>query len=255
MIHGPETPARRQTLRLTDYEVLTFDTYGTLIDWETGIYTALGPLIAMLDDAPTRDRVLELFAEAEAAQQTETPSMIYSELLSTVYRTMARNWAVKVDPEESARFGASVKDWPAFVDSRASLQYLKQHYKLITLTNCDRISYRGSAERLGNPWDAIYTAQDVGSYKPSLQNFDYLLEHVKTEFGLEKTDILHTAQSLFHDHVPATAKGLATAWIDRRHDAEGFGATMPPPGDYRVDFRFKSMADMVRAHQDALREG
>lgn len=242
-------------MRLTDYKLLSFDTYGTLIDWETGIYTALGPLLAKLNDAPSRDRVLELFAEAESAQQAETPGMVYSALLSAVYRTLARNWAVAMEREEPERFGASVKDWPAFADSRASLQYLKRHYKLVTLTNCDRTSYRGSAERLGNPWNAIYTAEDVGSYKPAPRNFDYLLDHVKSEFGLEKTSILHTAQSLFHDHVPATAKGLATAWIDRRHDAEGFGATMPPPGDYRIDFRFKSMAEMVRAHQDALREG
>lgn len=242
-------------MRLIDYKVLTFDTYGTLIDWETGIYAALAPLLAKLREAPARDRVLELFAEAESAQQVETPDMIYSGLLSTVYRTLARNWAVTIDRQESERFGASIKDWPAFADSRASLQYLRRHYKLVTLTNCDRTSYRSSAERLGYPWDAIYTAEDVGSYKPSPRNFDYLLDHVKAEFGLEKSDILHTAQSLFHDHVPATAKGLATAWIDRRHDTEGFGATMPSPGNHRIDFHFESMADMVRAHQDALREG
>jgi 2-haloacid dehalogenase len=245
----------RSSVRLTDFKALTFDTYGTLIDWETGILAALGPLLARLDRAPGRDRVLELFGAAESAQQAATPEMIYSALLSAVYRHLAKDWGVEIGDEEAARFGASVGDWPAFADSRAALQYLKQHYKLITLTNCDRVSYRGSAERLGQPWDAIYTAQDVGAYKPSPRSFDYLLAHLKTEFGLDRSDILHTAQSLFHDHVPATAAGLATAWIDRRHDAEGFGATPPPPGAYRIDFHFKSMADMVRAHREALRGG
>jgi 2-haloacid dehalogenase len=237
---------------LTDYKVLTFDTYGTLIDWETGIYSALGPLLAKLETAPARDRALEHFARAESTRQAETPGMIYSELLATVYLTLAKEWGAAASHDEATKFGSSVKDWPAFADSRPALQYLKKHYRLITLTNCDRTSYRGSDERLGHPWDAIYTAQDVGSYKPSVKNFDYLLEHVRKEFGFERADILHTAQSLFHDHVPATAHGLATAWIDRRHDAEGYGATMPPPGEYRIDFHFTSMADMVRAHQHAL---
>ncbi len=238
-------------MRLTDFKVLTFDTYGTLIDWETGIHAALGPLLARLEHKPTRDRALEQFGAAESAQQAATPDMIYSRLLSEVYRTLAKGWGVKTDDAEAARFGASVKNWPAFPDSRAALHYLNQHYRMVTLTNCDRASYRGSDERLGHPWDAIYTAQDIGSYKPSRRNFDYLLEQVKAKFGFGKADILHTAQSLFHDHVPATAMGLATAWIDRRHDAEGYGATMPPPGEHRTDFRFDSMADMVRAHRQS----
>ncbi len=239
-------------MRLIDFKVLTFDTYGTLIDWETGILASLRPLLARLDHAPGSNRVLEIFGAAESAQQAATPGMIYSELLARVYRTLAKDWSVSIGGEEAARFGASVGDWPAFGDSRSALQYLKRHYKLITLTNCDRVSYRGSAERLGQPWDAIYTAEDVGSYKPSPRSFDFLLDHVKKEFGLDRGDILHTAQSLFHDHVPATAAGLATAWIDRRHGAEGFGATPPPPGAYRIDFRFRSMADMVQAHREAL---
>jgi FMN phosphatase YigB (HAD superfamily) len=116
-----------------------------------------------------------------------------------------------------------------------------------------RASYRGSDERLGRPWDAIYTAQDAGTYKPSLRNFEFLLEHLKTGFGPAKTDVLHTVQSLFHNHAPATAIGLSTAWIDRRHANEGFGATLPPPGNYRIDFHFNSMAELVRAQGVLMR--
>lgn len=240
-------------MRLSDYRVLTFDTFGTVIDWEAGILRTLAPLLARLDDPPEPERVLELFARAESAQQAEAPDMLYRDLLSAVYRTLAKGWGIAASDEEAARFGASVGDWPAFDDSAAALRYLKEHYTLITLTNCDRESYSGASRRLGDPWDAIYTAQDVGSYKPSPRNFEYLIDHVKREFGFEKTDILHTAQSLFHDHVPATAHGLATAWIDRRRGADGFGATPPPPGDYRIDFHFATLADMVRAHREELR--
>ncbi len=139
--------------------------------------------------------------------------MIYSDLLQTVHGELAGKWGVESRPGEALAFGNSVKDWPAFDDAPEALAYLKQHYKMVTLTNCDRESYKGSNKRLGFEWDAIYTAQDVGSYKPDRRNFDYLLEHLRADFGFGKGDILHTAQSLFHDHVPATAYGLATAWI------------------------------------------
>lgn len=135
---------------------------------------------------------------------------------------------------------------------------------MITLTNCDRESYKGSDSRLGRPWDAIYTAENIGSYKPygrgywaykpSRRNFEYLLERVDNDFGFRKKDILHVAQSLFHDHEPATALGLATAWIDLSQDLEGHGATKTPSGPYRTDFQFKSMAGFVRAHKDELRK-
>ena len=242
-------------MRLTDFKALTFDTYGTLIDWETGILAALKPLVARLDPAPSREQILEAFAEEEAAQQAETPAMRYSALLTAVYLRLAERWKLSATEREAAAFGASVGDWPAFPDSKDALAYLRQHYTLVTVTNCDRESYKGSARRLGEPWHAIWTAEDIGSYKPSPRNFEYLLDHMKGDFGIERGQILHTAQSLFHDHVPATAAGLATAWIDRRHNAKGHGATPPPPGPYRIDFKFNSMAEMVRAHRREVEGG
>jgi FMN phosphatase YigB (HAD superfamily) len=101
-------------------------------------------------------------------------------------------------------------------------------------------------------FDAICTAQDIGSYKPDPRNFAYLINKV-AELGVLKRNILHTAQSLFHDHVPAQAAGLSSAWIDRRHQAEGWGATVPPAGTPKYDFRFASMAEMVKAHQAEVR--
>jgi 2-haloacid dehalogenase len=238
-------------MNLTDFKVLTFDCYGTLIDWETGIWHALAPLVAKAGGGRIRDAALEDFARHEVAQEEATPSLPYAQLLSAVYQRLGQEWGVAVTRAEADRFGASVPEWPEFPDSAPALQYLKRHYKLVILSNVDRASFRGSNARLRVDFDAVYTAQDIGSYKPDPRNFEYLLRRLREDFGLDKPDILHTAQSLFHDHVPAKRLGLATAWIDRRHASGGWGATAAPPGTPQYDFRFESLAALAEAHQNA----
>ena len=240
-------------MKLTDFKVLSFDCYGTLIDWETGILQVLQPLVALCEAQSPAD-ILEAFAAAESAQEAATPTMLYPDILTAVHKRLADEWGVAAPDDLHARFGASVPDWPAFPDSVAALRYLKQHFKLVILSNVDRPSFAGSNARLGVTFDAIYTAQDIGSYKPALHNFDYLIEHIQRDLGVAPDGILHTAQSLFHDHEPARQKGLATAWIDRRHDQEGWGATVPPGQMPRVDFHFTSMAALAEAHREAVRE-
>jgi 2-haloalkanoic acid dehalogenase type II len=235
-------------MKLTDYKVLTFDCYGTLIDWEAGIHAALQPLLAKAAKPRSQDAVLEAFARHESAQEAATAEMIYSDVLTAVHRRLADEWGLAAGDADHSRFGNSVPDWPAFPDSAEALAYLKQHYKLVILSNVDRNSFAGSNARLGVTFDAIYTAQDIGSYKPDLANFRYMLDRL-AELGIAKSDILHTAQSLFHDHAPAKAIGLASAWIDRRHATGGFGATMAPPASAAYDFRFNSMADFAAAHR------
>jgi 2-haloalkanoic acid dehalogenase type II len=239
-------------MNLTDFTTLTFDCYGTLIDWESGIMTAIAPLVARSGLALTRDAVLETFARHEGDQERLTPAMRYSELLAVVHGRIAREWNVAADPVDDARFGASVPDWPAFIDSADALQYLQRYYKLVILSNVDRASFAASNAKLQVAFDHVFTAEDVGSYKPDLRNFDYMLARLATA-GIGKTQILHTAESLFHDHVPANAVGLASAWIHRRHAQGGFGATTPPADMPRVDFKFNSMTELAKAHQDALR--
>jgi 2-haloacid dehalogenase len=240
-------------VKLTEFKVLTFDCYGTLIDWESGIFNALVPLARRAKTSEARGQLLETFAKHESAQEEETPAMPYSQLLSVVYKRLAKEWGVTVTNEEANIFGASVPDWPEFPDSVNALQYLKKHYKLVILSNVDRISFRSSNARLKVDFDAIFTAQDIESYKPDYRNFEYMLKRLHDDFRLGRSDILHTAQSLFHDHAPANHFGLASAWIDRRHADQGWGATMPPPGTPKYNFRFDSMADLVLAHQTELR--
>lgn len=237
---------------LTEFKVLTFDCYGTLIDWESGLTTALQPLIAKAPIVHLPDQALEIFAQHEFAQQNETPSMAYSQLLAVVYKRLATAWNVSVSNEEANRFGASVPDWPPFPDSVAALAYLKQYYTLVILSNVDRISFRASNQRLQVEFDAVYTAQDVESYKPDPRNFAYMLQRLKNDFGAEKSAVLHVAQSLLHDHVPANQCGLSSAWIDRRYEKKGWGATKPPGETPQYAFRFDSMAALVHAHQKEL---
>jgi len=144
-----------------------------------------------------------------------------------------------------------VQNWPAFDDSAEALRYLKKYYKLVILSNIDNESFTYSNVKLQVEFDAIITAEDVGSYKPSPRNFEYMLEKLGDR-GIKKEKILHTAESLFHDHKPANELGLASCWIYRRHDQEGFGATMNPGRQPKVDFRFNNMAGLVKAHQEAL---
>ena len=139
-----------------------------------------------------------------------------------------------------------------FHDSAGALQYLKKHYKLVILSNVDNESFSASNARLQVAFDAVYTAEDIGSYKPSARNFDYMLDKLAS-LGVASHEILHTAESMFHDHAPANRHGLTSCWIYRRFDQEGFGATMNPGEMPKYDFRFNSMADLAKAHQEALR--
>jgi len=238
-------------MRLRDFKVLTFDCYGTLIDWESGMIDGLAPLTSKLQKAPSRNAILQAHAHHESTTQAQTPAKCYSDLLAVVYRRLAEEWALPATWDECQTYGQSVKNWPAFPDSADALGYLKQHYKLVILSNVDNQSFAHSNRKLGVTFDAVYTAEDIGSYKPAHRNFDYMLAQLERH-GLGRSDILHTAESLFHDHEPAKHFGLANCWIYRRHDQDGFGATMTPGETPATDFTFTSMADMVKAHQAEL---
>lgn len=238
-------------MKLTDFKVLTFDCYGTLIDWETGLLESLKSLTDRMPRKLSDNEILETFARYESLQQDQTPTKVYSELIATVCKRMAEEWSVPVSWDECLRYGQSVKEWPAFPDSADALAYLKQHHKLAILSNVDNDSFAGSNAKLGVTFDAIFTAQDIGTYKPSDHNFHYMLDML-SQSGIEKSDILHTAQSLRHDHVPANRHGLKSCWIDRQHAQEGAGATPLPAEMPHYDFRFCSMAEMAEAHRKEL---
>ena len=162
-------------MQLGCYKALTFDVYGTLIDWETGMVNSLKPLTDKVSTHLTRNAILEAHAYHESSTQRQTPGKIYSQLLTVVYKRLAEEWDVPTSLEECLTYGRSVEHWPAFPDSAEALAYLKGHFKLVVLSNVDNASFAHSNKKLGVQFDAVYTAEDIGSYKPSPHNFEYML--------------------------------------------------------------------------------
>jgi putative hydrolase of the HAD superfamily len=201
---------------------------------------------ALAPTATDVDALLETYGEAEARIEREQPAMRYPEIIARSITATGAAHGIEVPETLAAEIGASVPQWPAFPDSAEALRRLKQRYKLIILSNVDRQSFAGSNARLEVEFDAVLTAEDIGSYKPDPRNFDALLARID-EMGIAKDRLLHVAQSLFHDHVPAKVAGLATVWIDRRAGKEGGGATPIPADAPEPDWRFTSMADFADA--------
>ena len=235
-------------MKLSQFSTLTFDCYGTLIDWETGLYNALQPLFEIAGGTFEKSDAMTAFRKAEGPAQEKDPNMLYRDLLAAVHREIASQMGIDASEEMHQNFSRSIEHWPAFPDSVDALQYLKQHYKLVILSNVDNIGFAYSNRHLQVEFDAVYTAEDIGSYKPNRGNFHYMLSNL-SKLGIEKKNILHTAQSLYHDMVPATELGFSTCWIDRRAGEKDSGATPPVNQKLDVDWRFLSLAHMVDAHK------
>lgn len=233
-------------MKLSDFQALTFDCYGTLIDWETGLLKALQGLITCAPRRRTREEVLSDYGQHEQEQEHVSPTMTYSQLLAVVYKRLGENWGAPAPWEECVTFAASLKMWEPFSDTVAALRYLKSHYKLYILSNVDNESFSHTARRLGVRFDGVMTAEEIGSYKPSLRNFEYMLGRLRSQ-GIEKNRILHVAQSLVHDHIPAKELGLASCWINRQHGH--IGAVGEVASRARYDFTFGSMGELADAHQ------
>ena len=235
---------------LADYTTMTFDCYGTLIDWESGIWQALQPLLGRNGALDlSRSLALEVFALSESQREAASPEQPYPEVLAAVHRDLAEHLQLETDPELDRSFGESVPLWPAFADSAAALRDLGSRYRLVILSNVDRAGFAASNVRLEADFDAVYTAEDIGSYKPDPRNFQYLLDHLQADLGVGPENVLHVAQSLYHDHVPAQRLGLATAWIDRQRLSEGgdWGATAPVDDFSEPNFTFVSMSELAAA--------
>jgi 2-haloacid dehalogenase len=219
------------------YDALTFDCYGTLIDWERGLLAALRPIVG---ETPGDEELLERYARHEAELEAGE-YMRYRDVLATAVRRLGDELGIAVSDADAAAFGGSVADWPAFPDSAAALARLAGRYRLAAITNCDDDLFAHSAAKLGSPFTWVITAQQAGAYKPSERGFQLAFETL----DVPRERILHVAQSLFHDHVTAKRLGMRSVWIDRRHDRAGSGAT--PPADAQPDATFPDMASFAAA--------
>jgi 2-haloacid dehalogenase len=239
-------------LDLTSFSALSFDCYGTLIDWEAGLGAVLVPWAREQGLDLTDDELLLAYSANETEVQSETPAALYPDVLATAFRRTGEGLGHPVDDEWAERLGGSVPDWPAFPDSADALARLAKHYQLIILSNVHREGFAGSNQRLRGDFAAVITAEDVGAYKPAENHFR-ALDATLTELGVDRSELLHVAQSLFHDHVPAKREGLPSVWINRRHDREGWGATPEPSGAWSYDLEFTSMDDFADAVDGAFR--
>ncbi len=225
-------------LDFSSRKALTFDCYGTLIDWESGILTALRPILdryrVELDD----DRLLELYARHEPDAQ-QGGYRTYREVLGSVVLRIGRELGFTPAPDEIASLAHSIADWKPFPDTVEALRKLKGRFKLGIISNIDDDLLSGSARRLEVEFDWIVTAEQVRSYKPSVNNFERALARI----DLHADAIVHVAQSLFHDVVPAHELGIATVWVNRGGARPGSGAT--PAAVARPDMEVPDLAALV----------
>jgi 2-haloacid dehalogenase len=224
---------------LRNFKALTFDCYGTLIDWETGIAAAIRQVLGTTAVETPDDELLRAFADVEAPAEA-SPYLRYRDILALAAREVAARYGVEPNDAAVSAFADSVGEWPAFPDSAVALARLHQRFRLGVITNCDDDLFARSAVRLGTTFDWVVTAQQAGRYKPDERPFELAFERI----GLPRERILHVAQSLFHDHVTAKRLGLTTVWIDRRGGRPG-GAT--PPAEATPDATFSDMASFAEA--------
>lgn len=227
------------------YKVLTFDCYGTLIDWETGIEAVVRPWLAAHSPVPL-DLVVTSFALHQAKHQQTRPTLLYPDVLRRTWRDIEGTFGWDRDVGHAEAFAASVPEWPPFPDTIESLRYLSRFYKLAILSNVDNASLRGTIQRLGLPFDVTVTAEDVASYKPGRPHFERAIEQLES-MGIAKREILHVAQSKHHDIAPGRALDLTTVWVNRRYDKKGSGATLAT--DAEPDLTVNSLAELVVLHK------
>jgi 2-haloacid dehalogenase len=223
---------------LDAFDVLTFDCYGTLIDWESGLLAALRPVAEAHGVSASDDELLESYARHEAALEAGE-YLSYRELLGRALQGVGSDLGFEPTQAEVVAIGASVGDWPAFPDSVDALARLHRRFKLAPITNCDDDLFALSAQRLGVAFDWVVTAQQAESYKPSPRPFELAFRTI----NVPRERILHVAQSLFHDHVTAKELGMTTVWIDRRGGRAGAGAT--PPAEAAPDLTLPDLRSLA----------
>ena len=222
-------------LDFKEITVLSFDCYGTLIDWERGILSALEPLLSRSQDRPSASDLLRLYGQYEREAQTQTSFINYRAVLGQVMKSLATHLAVDINPEEEKRLAESIKDWRPFPDTVPALKILKARFKLGIISNVDVDLFRSSETQLQVSFDWVVTSEQLRSYKPSEHN----LRYATSTFGVDAYQLVHVAQSLYHDIVPARALGIKTVWVNRQ------GAASTPMLDVRPDLEVPDLQTLA----------
>ncbi len=229
-------------LDFNQFEAITFDCYGTFIDWESGILSGLRPVLAAHSVQLNDDEILEHFGKFESEIEAAN-YQIYKNVLCDVMQRFAEHYNFTLTNQEKNALVDGFTEWKPFSDSVAALHQLKTKFKIGPLTNCDNDLFAISNNYLQTDFDWILTAEKIGSYKPSENNFHYAIDYLAKR-DIPKDKILHVAQSIFHDIVPAKKLGLTTIWVNRRHDKAGEGAT--PPAKALADLTVPDLASLIK---------
>jgi 2-haloacid dehalogenase len=218
--------------------LITFDCYGTLIDWENGMLAALRPLFSRDGHRVPDTQILELYGEIEAEIESG-PYLTYKQVLAQTVQEIGRRMSVSISPEQGAAFADSLTSWKPFIDTLPELQSLARKFRLGIISNVDDDLFAETRKRLAPvEFDFVVTAQQVQSYKPSHRNF----EEAVRRSGLSKDQILHAGQSLYHDIAPANALGISNVWVNRPSIRPGSGAAKP--GTAKPTYEVHSLAEL-----------
>ena len=228
------------------FKVLTFDCYGTLIDWERGITELVQPWLAKLDPHLPSRLLLSSFALMQAKFQQVRPVLLYPDVLRRTWSDIEGTFGWPVDQEHADAFAGSVGTWPPFADTVDSLRYFERHYRLAILSNVDNASLEKTLKLLQVPFTLTVTAEDAETYKPSLALFNKAIAMLE-DMGISKSEILHIGQSKHHDINPGRKLGLTTVWVNRRHDQKGSGATLATEAEPHLTVT--SLAELVALHK------
>jgi 2-haloacid dehalogenase len=218
--------------------LITFDCYGTLIDWESGMLAALRPLFSADGRNVPDVQLLELYGEVEAELESG-PYLPYRQVLSEGVQEMGRRLSVAISATQGAAFAQSLTQWKPFVDTVAALQSLAQEFRLGIISNVDDDLFAETRKKLPVEFDFVVTAQQVKSYKPTERNFQEALRRG----GVKKDEILHAGQSLYHDIAPANTLGIRNVWVNRPSIRPGAGAAKP--GTAQPTYQVHSLAELV----------
>lgn len=232
-------------MRLSDFDVLTFDMIGTLIDFEKGVLDFLRPRILPARPGASDDELLEAYARTQSEIRRAEPGLLFSGRMAKTWAAMAAAYGVTPGPDDARLIVQSARQWPQFPDAAAGLAELRRYFRgLVVVTNGDRVSARVMAANLGSPFTEIITEEDMGFAKPDPRAFAWFIEHLERQ-GFARKRILHVAQSQYHDIGAAKAAGLATCWIYRRHGKQGYGGTQVPAMHTQPDFLALSIGDLA----------
>lgn len=232
-----------------NFKVLTFDVVGTLIDFEKGVLESVRRLGGAAAQKLTDDQIFKPYIRGRAAYPGRS-----SEVMFDVYLSLAQDLGLPADKVTAEAFQLDVLRWPAFADSIKALKRLRKRFRLVAMTNADRIALSCYAHTLGDPFDDSISCDDTGVAKPNPQFFAYNRGR-QAAHGYKFSEILHVAQSQYHDIGIARALGYSVCWIERRQGLTGFGATPIPEQVTNPDFHFsslKALADAVDASHEAF---